>query len=73
MARHSMPRSIFLRVVQQSLHEHCPSAVRVDKAAVRIGAVAFIHRFGSSLNTHVHFHVCVVDKVFEAVAGEARR
>ena len=22
--------------------------------------------FGSSLNTHVHFHVCVVDGVFEA-------
>ena len=37
-----------------------------------IGAIAFIHRFGSSLNGHVHFHVCVVDGVFEevAVAGE---
>lgn len=46
---------IFLRVVQQSLHEHCPSAVRVDKAAVRIGAVAAIHGFGSSLNTRVPF------------------
>ena len=56
--------------MQQSLHEHCPSAVRVDKAAVRIGAVAFIHRFGSSLNTHVHFHVCVVDGVFEAISGD---
>lgn len=33
-------------------------------------AVAFIHRFGSSLNEHVHFHVCVVDGVFEAVVGE---
>jgi hypothetical protein len=41
----------------------------VDKAALRIGAVAFIHRFGSSLNEHVHFHVCVVDGVFEEVAG----
>ena len=29
--------------------------------------MAFIHRFGSSLNTHVHFHVCVVDGVFEVV------
>jgi hypothetical protein len=45
----------------------------VDKATLHIGAVAFIHRFGSSLNGHVHFHVCVVDGVFEevAVAGEA--
>jgi hypothetical protein len=29
------------------------------------GAVASIHRFGSSLNEQVHFHVCVVDVVFE--------
>ena len=42
----------------------------MDKIALlHIGAVAFIHRFGSSLNEHVHFHVCVVDGVFEAVAG----
>lgn len=34
------------------------------------GAVAFIHRFGSSLNEHVHLHVCVVDGVFEEAAGE---
>jgi hypothetical protein len=27
--------------------------------------VAFIHRFGSSLNEHTHFHVCVIDGVFE--------
>ena len=30
---------------------------------------AFIHRFGSSLNEHVHFHVCVLDGVFEEVVG----
>jgi hypothetical protein len=41
-----------------------------DKAALHIGAVAFIHRFGSSLNEHVHFHVCAVDGVFEEAAGE---
>ena len=27
--------------------------------------VAFIHRFGSSLNLHTHFHVCAIDGVFE--------
>jgi len=59
---------IFLRVVQQSLQTHCPGAAQADKAHLRIGAVAFIHRFGSSLNTHVHFHVCVIDGVFEAVS-----
>ena len=40
-------------------------AAQVDKAALQIGAIAFIHRFGSSLNGHVHFHVCAVDGVFE--------
>jgi len=42
----------------------------MDKAGLHIGAIAFIHRFGSSLNEHVHFHVCVVDGVFEEVEGE---
>jgi hypothetical protein len=59
---------IYLRVVQQSLVAACPGAANADPASLHIGAVAFIHRFGSSLNTHVHFHVCVVDGVFEALA-----
>ena len=47
-----------------------------DKAALHIGAVALakpqvhIHRFGSSLNGHLHFHVCAVDGVFEEVPGQ---
>ena len=43
----------------------------MDRAALHICAVTFIHRFGSSLNAHVHFHVCVVDGVFDVAAGEA--
>ena len=66
----NMVLRIFLRVIAQSLSVHCPGAARVDRAALHIGAVAFIHRFGSSLNAHVHFHVCVVDGVFEEVAGD---
>jgi hypothetical protein len=62
---------IFLRVIQNSLITRCPGAATVDAAALRIGAVAFIHRFGSSLNTHVHFHVCVIDGVFEVAADTA--
>ncbi len=61
---------IFLRVIAQSLQSNSPGAANVDKTALHIGAVAFIHRFGSSLNGHVHFHVCVVDGVFEEVAGD---
>ena len=66
----NMVLRIFLRVIAQSLQAHCPGAANVDKTALHIGAVAFIHRFGSSLNPHVHFHVCVVDGVFEQVPGE---
>ena len=73
-ALNTAPR-IFLRVVQRGLRDHCrkhcPGAAQSDKAALRIGAVAFIHRFGSSLNTHVHFHCCVADGVFEAVPSSA--
>ncbi len=39
-----------------------------DSAHARLGAVSFIHRFGASLNRHVHFHCCVIDGVFEPVA-----
>jgi hypothetical protein len=52
---------IFLDAVERCLRAH--SAGCGDTA--RSGAVAFIHRFGSSLNEHVHFHCCVIDGVFE--------
>jgi Putative transposase len=43
---------IFLRAVEHCLREHSPGC----SAAARLGAVAFIHRFGSALNEHLHFH-----------------
>ena len=67
----NMVLRIFLRVIAQSLQSSSPGTAQLDKAALHIGAVAFIHRFGSSLNEHVHFHICAVDGVFEAVAGTA--
>ncbi len=58
---------IFLAEVERCLRYH--SAGCGD--AARSGAVVFIHRFGSSLNEHVHFHCCVIDGVFEpAEAGD---
>lgn len=45
-------------------HE-CPGA----GSAARLGAVAFIHRFGSTLNPHLHFHCVVIDGVFDAAAA----
>lgn len=65
----NMVLRIFLRVIAQNLRAHCPGAANVDKTALHIGAVAFIHRFGSSLNEHVHFQVCVVDGAFKEVAA----
>ena len=48
-----------------------PAVMTVARlSALHTGAVAFIHRFSSSLNGHVHFHFCVVDGVFEEVVGE---
>jgi len=35
-----------------------------------IGAIAFIHRFGSSLNEHTHFHCCIVEGVFQPAAAK---
>jgi hypothetical protein len=56
---------IFLAEVERCLRDH--SAGCGD--AARSGAVAFIHRFGSSLNEHIHFHCCVIDGVFEPAAA----
>ena len=51
----NMVLRIFLRVIAQSLSASSPGAASVDKAALHLGAVAFIHRFGPSLNEHVLF------------------
>ena len=41
-------------------------------ARPRLGAVSFLHRFGSALNRHVHLHACVTDGVFmPPAAGSA--
>jgi Putative transposase/Transposase zinc-binding domain len=53
---------ILLRAVERCLREHSPGCT----SAARLGAVVFIHRFGSSLNAHLHFHCCILDGVFEA-------
>ena len=56
---------IFLSAVEQGLRSACPVAQDSQAPSTRIGAVAFIHRFGALLNPHVHFHCVVVDGVFE--------
>ena len=48
--------------MEATLRAHSPRA----GPRARLGAVSFVHRFGSALNAHVHFHCCVLDEVFEA-------
>lgn len=45
----NMVLRIFLRVIEQSLYQHCPGTASVNKTALHIGAVAFIHRFSSDI------------------------
>jgi hypothetical protein len=58
--------AIFMRAVETTIRQRSPGA----PADARYGAVAFVHRFGNSLNSHVHFHVLVTDGVFSAGADE---
>jgi Putative transposase len=50
---------LFLRVVDQCLRAQSPGA----GTSARLGAVAFIHRVGSTLNPHLHLHCVVIDGV----------
>jgi hypothetical protein len=53
---------ILLRVIEAHLRQGSGAG-----AQARFGAVSFIHRFGASLNRHVHYHCCVIDGVFEPI------
>jgi hypothetical protein len=59
---------IFLAEVEAALRSCSLDA----PGEARFGAVSFVHRFGSALNAHLHFHCCVVDEVF-STAEEAIR
>lgn len=46
--------------------------VTIEAAApARLGAVSFLHRFGSALNHHVHLHMCATNGVFMPAVGGA--
>ena len=64
--RGAAPR-IVPRVIEQALKERSPGA----SATAQIGAVAFIHHFGASLNEHTHFHICVIDGVFAGAQDDS--
>jgi len=54
-----------LRIVLDAVERHRRARFPVSGPKARIRVVACIHRFGSSLNEYAHFHVCVIDGVFE--------
>jgi len=43
-----------------------PDATARPAVHPRLGAVSFLHRFGSALNRHVHLHACVTDGLFRS-------
>jgi hypothetical protein len=51
---------VLLRGIRTTLRRGSPSAT----GDAQLGAVSFLHRFGSALNAHFHFHVVVLDGVF---------
>ncbi len=51
---------ILLRAIEADLRQSGGA-----RSHARFGAVSFIHRFGASLNWHVHYHFCVINGVFE--------
>jgi len=60
--------TIFVSEVERLVREAAGVAAApttADSKPPRIGAISFLHRFGSALNRHVHLHVCVTDGVFQ--------
>jgi hypothetical protein len=55
---------ILLRAIRTLLLRLCHDA----PADAQLGAVSFLHRFGSSLNPHFHFHLVILDGLFSAPA-----
>jgi len=55
---------LFLSAIERNLRQCSPGS----GTASRLGAVAFIHRFGALPGAHLHFHYVVVDGVFDADA-----
>ena len=51
---------IFVRAIRTTL---CRASLGAPRNA-RLGALTFLHRFGSALNMHFHFHLVVLDGVF---------
>lgn len=54
---------IFLDEISKQLKQHIDSP---PESKIKLGGVSFIHRFGASLNVHLHFHCVVIEGLFIA-------
>jgi hypothetical protein len=55
------------RILNEGISLHYRTwAKSVGHTGAQTGAVSFVHRFGSSLNLHTHFHVGVLDGLYLA-------
>jgi len=52
---------IFLDEMSKQLKQHIDIS---PKSKIKLGGVSFIHRFGASLNVHLHFHCIVIVRTF---------
>jgi len=52
---------IFLDEIRKQLIQHYQTN---SDNPIKIGGISFIHRFGSSLNAHPHFHCIIIEGVF---------
>lgn len=52
---------IFLDKIRKQLVQHFKTDA---ENPIKIAGVIFIHRFGSSLNAHVHFHCVIIEGIF---------
>lgn len=55
---------ILLRAIRTTLRSASPGAPR----DAQLGAISFLHRFGSALNPHFHYHCVVLDGAFSCRA-----
>ncbi len=60
---------IFLRAIRTTLSRTSPGAPK----DARLGGISFLHRFGSALNRHFHYHVIVLDGAFARDPDEEAR
>jgi hypothetical protein len=58
-----------LAIVQRVIGNSLADQAGVGRASAQCGAVSLIQRFGSALNLNVHFHMLLLDGVYEPVAA----